>query len=274
MIEVNLLPEEMRIPEHTPYPRLIAILSGVALIMISVAFALYVWWSPVSAAEVAMINAQKNKAASEKELTALNKLASSEWDKGIWGKQMTYLDKERFPLGTRFFQLYEMMPKGMWFDKFEFVVKEGKASAKSVGGPMMERSISIEGSIADPEYTNVEVPNDKIPEVNNRLTQALQGFKKTIIEKKLEAEKSSDSSAFGWDVDDVKITKSSADMEETTKKDAPPVITKEDKGKNTIKVPILKFTIEITLKSVESVDFTKKPKVEKKAKDKKAPQKK
>lgn len=76
MIQINLLPEDLRKVEHTPYPRLLVILSGVILFCSLSFYALHIYWIRIPNMEEKLESEKKRLAdikAFNKQITKLEK---------------------------------------------------------------------------------------------------------------------------------------------------------------------------------------------------------
>lgn len=267
MIEVNLLPEERRIPEHTPYPRLIAILLGVALIVGEIFFAVYLWMSPVADARADAQAALKRKNNSKSEADKTNKIVKEKADLFLWQKIVKQLADRRIPLGTRVFQLSSIMPERMWITDYSYELKEKRASGRGAAGMEISRVLVIEGKIAPPKKdTGIDLTQKKSSQLEDDLYKTIAEFKKAL--ELAREDNKDDPLKIGYEISEVKVRTADVSLEETLRKDAPDSITKDEKDKYIIKVPVLEFKVEITLKPLAAVDLTKKPKPQKAAKKK------
>jgi len=111
MIEVNLLPAEMRRVEHTPLPRFLVILVGTAAVMATGAFGVVVNWRQVPDLEdkAAVVRADVRK--SEKSAAKHDELLESIAETKDRKRTISELWHARIPWSMKWAQLSEMTPR-------------------------------------------------------------------------------------------------------------------------------------------------------------------
>lgn len=76
MIDIDLLPEESKPVERTPWPRLAAILSGVTLVTLALAVGGYLWFKKIPNLEQKKTELQETKRKKKKKVRVFEKLKS------------------------------------------------------------------------------------------------------------------------------------------------------------------------------------------------------
>jgi Tfp pilus assembly protein PilN len=136
MIEVNLLPAELRRAERTPLPRLLVIVMGTALVMTTASFAVVFNFRKVPDLQSKLMVLQDDIAVSEKQAAEHDKLLEAIEETRDRKKAIAEVWRARIFWSEKLCQLAEMTPSyiGMLSIKLEETRATGRVGEKENGG--------------------------------------------------------------------------------------------------------------------------------------------
>lgn len=114
MIEINLLPEELRRPEGTPLPRFLSVVGSVLLVGVGLVFVIQYYFFAIPAKQAEIVKNKKDKAKAEEKVKIVQKLDKEIAELNDKLKAFEALEGNRVLYGRILSRIMLAVPNGCW----------------------------------------------------------------------------------------------------------------------------------------------------------------